>query len=778
MRLLRRIAMVVLSVIVVAALLLAAGAGALAWRHQGIASRTPSLQTPALPGNIGKWVDPFIGTGGWPWMSANSFPGVCAPFGMVRLSPDTVHWLTGEEALNKSGYWYGDDRLLGFSHTRLVGTGAVDGGHFLVTPAADPIEPAVPREARALYFSNENEKAFPGYYAVRLDEPGVLAELTATRRVGVHRYTFDPGVRPRLRIDVANALGDRPAEDGWVRVAEDGRVVQGHARTFGSFSGRYGGSKAWFHAELSEPVEEHGFWSEAQVIRGEAEASGNDLGVELTFAQRPAQRAIELRLAISFVSLANAQANAAAETGGKPFGTVLREAKDAWEEVLGRIDIEGGAETQRRIFYTALYRCFQMPTIYTDVNGEYRGFDQEVHQAQGFDYYTDMSLWDTFRTTHPLYTLIAPGGHVDMIRSLIAMSEQGGYLPRWPSGHGYTNSMLGTPADIVIADAYLKGLRGFDAGRAYQKMTLTATAPVPREHAFSGREGVDYYLDLGYCAADRMSEAVARTTEFAWADTAIANLAEALGHDGDAAMFRAQSKNYANTFNPATDFFQPRMASGTWQEPFDRKLLTYWDFEGELTNDYVEGSAWQWRFPAPYDADGLVSLFDSPEQFARELNTFFEEAPEGLGRWSPNAYYWHGNQPSIHTAYLFNAAGRPDLTQKWVRWVLDTKHGANPVGLDGNDDGGTLSAWYVWSALGLYPVAGTSRYEIGAPLFEKAVVDMGAHDLTIIAENYAPGRMYAAEVYVNGEKLDGWQLEHGAIAEGGEIRFVMADAWK
>lgn len=498
------------------------------------------------------------------------------------------------------------------------------------------------------------------------------------------------------------------------------------------------------------------------------------MGVELVFAAGPQPAAITLKVGISHVSLANARANLDAEAGDADFDRVRDQAARRWEERLGSIRIQGGTPAQRTTFYTALYRVFQMPTRFQDANGEYIGFDRQPHRAAGFEYYTDLSLWDTFRTVHPLYTLIAPREHRDMLVSLVTMLAQGGWLPRWPSGHGYSNSMLGTPADIVIAEAWLKGIRDFDVAAAYAGMTNTALAPTPPGAAFSGRRGVEHYRRYQYCPRDLVPESVARTFEYGWADSAIARLAAARGLTNDAAQFAAQSRAYRNLWNPATQYFQPRDSAGRLFEPFKPLLLTYLDRTGEFTRDYVEGSALQWRWGAPYDAEGMIALFRSPAYFVAELDSFFARARPTLGGWNPGPYYWHGNQPDIHAAYLFNEAGRPDLTQKWVRWILDHKYDDGYAGLDGNDDGGTLSAWYIFSALGLYPVAGSDRYQLGAPLFERAEIRLADSILTITTENHAPDHPYVASVRLNGVVLTRPWFSHDQIARGGELHFVMS----
>jgi predicted alpha-1,2-mannosidase len=749
--------------------------GTLVFKYKLVVGAKPGkLQTQVASKELGRWVNPFIGTGGIPWVCGNDFPGAMVPFGMVRLGPETTSWLGQKRALNTSGYYYGDEHVIGFSHTRLNGTGATDGGHFLVMPALGSIDPKAFLKGQSAKFTHSEELASPGYYAVRLPELGTLVELTATQRVGVHRYTFSKDRPAHLLLDVMNALGGRRSNEGKVRVLPEAREVEGTVRTFGTFASRYGGLKVHCVARFDLPFASFATWRDDSVYANQPMAEGGRVGVDLAFAGRKDSNVVTLKLAISHVSIENARANLDAEAGAKSFDAIVSEAQQAWEEKLSLIKIQGGTEKQRRVFYTALYRVFQMPTVFNDANGEYLGFDRQVHRTTDFRYFTDLSLWDTFRTTHPLYTLTAPKDQRDMVVSLIKMLEQGGWLPRWPSGHGYSNSMLGTPADIVIAESYLKGIRDFDVEKAYQAMQRTALAPTPPGAAFSGREGVEHYLQHGYCPSGLMEESVARTLEFAWADSAIANLAEALGHREDAELFRKHSQFYRNLWNPATQYFQPRDVEGKFFEPFKPLLLTYFDRKGEFTKDYVEGSALQWRWGAPYDTEGMIALFKSREYFVGELNGFFARSSPAMGRWNPGPYYWHGNQPDIHAAYLFNDAGRPDLTQKWVRWILDNKYGDGYDGLDGNDDGGTLSAWYVLSALGLYPVAGSDKYQLGAPLFEKAEVRLKGEPLVIAAENYSSANRYVQKVWLNHQPLDRPWIKHSEIQDGGVLRFEMS----
>ncbi len=770
----RRVLKIGLSLALVIVVSGVAFVGVLAFKYRRIVSARPGkLQTQVTPGAIGRWVNPFIGTGGIPWVCGDNFPGVMVPFGMVRLGPETTSILLHQRAVNTSGYYYGDEQILGFSHTRLNGTGATEGGHFLVTPALRAIGPQSRRRGQVTTFSHSEEAASPGYYAVRLPKLGVLVELTATPRVGIHRYTFSREQTPHLVLDVMNALGARRSSEGTLRVLPDASELEGAVRTFGTFSARYGGIKVYFAARVSPPWAGFRTWQDNAVSHNKTTAGNQPVGVDLSFSPSNQPQAITLKLAISYVSIENARTNLQREAGTKDFDEVLAEAQRAWEDKLSSIRIQGGTEEQKTIFYTALFRVFEMPTVFNDANGDYLGFDRQVHQALGLQYFTDLSLWDTFRTVHPLYTLIAAKEQQDMLVSLVRMLEQGGWLPRWPAGRGYSNSMLGTPADIVIADSYLKGIRNFDVEKAYQAMRGTALAPTPPGAPFSGREGVEAYLRYGYCPAGLVRGSVSRTLEYSWADHAIALLAEALGHDQDAALFRKNSHCYSNIWNPGTQYFQPRDAQGTFVEPFKPLLLTYLDRKGKFTRDYVEGSALQWRWGAPFDADGLIALFRDRQYFIEELDSFFAKSSPGRGTWNPGPYYWHGNEPDIHAAYLFNAAGRPDLTQKWVRWILDHKYGDGYDGLDGNDDAGTLSAWYVLSALGIYPEAGSDRYQLGAPVFEKADVKLKEGRLTILAEDYAPGHPYVRKVTLNNTPVNRTWLRHSEIERGGVLRFTM-----
>lgn len=744
--------------------------GGLWLKYHSVVNLTPKV----VPGKtvssfpLSTLVNPFIGTGGVPWTCAYNFPGVSLPFGVMRLSPETSSWFNNKTALNTSGYFYGDNKIIGFSHTRLVGTGATDGGHFLVLPVngSDTNKEKLPKY---YHFSHEDELAYPGYYAVDFPGKGIRSEFTATERVGVHRYTFREESTPGILMDITHAMGEERSEDGFIKIDQKKNEIEGHVRTFGSFASRYGGIKVYFAAIFSSEIKDFQIWENDVLQSDDTMVSGDKVKAHLSFDQPE----VVMKLSISHVSIENAWENMALEVSDKPFDDIRLSALKTWENRLESIVIKGGTTEQRINFYTALYRSFQMPTAFSDTNGEYLGFDKMVHQADGFRYFTDMSIWDTFRTLHPLFTLIAPKDQRDMIVSLIQMAKEGGWLPRWPSGNGYTNSMLGSASDIVISEAYQKGIRDYDVEFAYQSMKKTALASTPVEAEFSGRRGNDDCVKYGYCPTDKMDQAVSRTLEYAWSDYAIGLLAHRLGHQEDAEMFHKLSMNYKNVWNPESQYFHPRNADGTFVKEFKPLVLSYLDRHETYTKDYVEGSALQWRWAPFFDGPGLIELFKTKDYFTHELNNFFAKSNPKIGHWNPGSYYWHGNEPDIHSPYLFNYVNRPDLTQKWVRWILDHKYKNRYDGLDGNDDAGTLSAWYIFSSLGFYPVAGTDRYELGTPLFQEAEITLGHAQLRIIAENYAPENIYASRVWLNGSLLGRTWITHDEIKNGGILRFEM-----
>ncbi len=740
------------------------------YRH--IVNAKPALQVPFSPGELGANVNVFAATGGYFFLCGHDTPAATMPFGMVRLAPDTESIIVDQRGFNRAGYFYGDNKIIGFSHTRLVGGDTLEGNVFRMFPTVESRAAKMRGKDRFARFSHRDEAGFPGYYAVRLRKDDVLAELAATTRVGLHRYTFHKDDAPHLLMDITSAPGDKHCKDGVVMISPESHELEGTVKTFGSFSGRYGGLDVYFVARFNQPFASFATWNGTRVSPNEKSAAGDDIGVDLGFARGTGDQVIEARVAISYVSIANARANLEAEAANQSFEQVVEAAKAAWEKRLALVRVQGGSETQRRIFYTALYHAFQMPTVFTDVNGEYTGFDRKSHKAEGFQYYTDFSLWDTFRTVQPLYNLIARSDERDMMVSLVEMAKTGGCFPRWPSGCGYTGCMLGTPADAAVAEAYLKGIRDFDIEKAYACMRETGLTGKPEWSKFGGRNGLDAYLKYGYCPSDKMTDGVAATLEYSWEDYAISLLAKELGHVEDAATFAEHARSYRNVWNPSTLFFEGKDSLGNFRKERNPYILSYVDFDQNYTREYVEGSGEQWRWGVPFDPEGLISLFPDRETFVRELETYFAKSKPGVGQ-LPSAYYWQGNEPYFHACYLFNAAGRPDLTQKWARWIMDTKYVDDYVGLDGNDDGGTLSSWYVLSAMGFYPIAGTTKYELGSPLFDSAQMQIDGKTLTITAENNGPRNVYVQRVTLNGAPLEHPWFDHSQIAQGGTLKFEM-----
>ncbi len=710
-------------------------------------------------GELGQYVDPFIGTGGTFWTCGMLSPAATVPFGSVRLGPDTS-FIGGAYIFktNTSGYYYEQGHIKGFSHSRLSGTGAEDYCNFRVTPVSGNNKPAV------MPYSHSNETAAPGYYAVYLPTVGCLAEMTADAHTGVHRYSFFDSDDARLYIDVTSGAANSASRDGFVNYDEKSGVITGGCVLSGQFSGRFDGLPVYFAATTNKPIESF-----------EISSDPINCGIDLNFGSLR-NESVEMKIGISFVSAENALLNLKAEADGLDFDAVRANAAKDWEENLSLIKIGTDDKEIKTVFYTALYHSMIMPTDFTDVNGEYLGFDKEVHVAEGYTYRTDMSLWDTCRTTHPLYTLIAHEIQNDCLISLVEMAKAGiGVIPRWPMGAGYTGSMIGDAANIVIAESYIKGFTGFDAEAALEFMKYSSDNPVDKD----GRGFVNEYNKYGYIPQDTegVNKSVSRTLEYAWEDSAIATLATALGKTEDAAKYRKKSMFYKNIFNPETKYFQAKNADGAFVWNFSPYITTFYDavMIKKFADCYCEGSARQWRWSVLQDIDGMIELFGSKEYFVSELDRFMKDASLTRAAIDPGSGYWIGNQHDIHTPYLFANAGRADLTQKWVRWTLKNRFSSDINGLDGNDDGGTISAWYVFSALGFYPLAGTDKYWIGSPNIDIAEVNLSnGNTLKITAENQSDKNVYVSSVTLNGEMLDGCYVTHSQLMNGGELVFSMS----
>lgn len=731
---------------------------AFAGLFNGIAIQPVEMPEPVV-GEYTQYVDPFIGTGGTPWACGMLSPAACTPFGAVRLGPDTS-FIGGAYIFktNTSGYYYEHGHIKGFSHSRLSGTGAEDYQIFRVTPTVGNSNVDI------LPYSHKNEVAAPGYYAVHLKSVDCLAELTADDHTGVHRYTFGSSKDSRLYIDVTSTAGNYSAGSAFAEYDEETGLITGGSVIYAAFSSRYDGLPVYFAAKADKEIK-------SVEITGDSK----NLGVDINFGNIK-DDSVELKLAISFVSVENAKMNLEAETGDLDFDGVRNKAVQNWDENLSEIKVQSPDEDIMTVFYTALYHSMIMPTDFTDVNGEYLGFDKEIHVADGYTYRSDMSLWDTCRDTHSLYTLIEPEIQNDCLNSLVEMANAGGSLPRWPMGAGYTHSMLGDPANIVITESYLKGFTDFDVETAYEYMKLSSESKTSKD----GRDYIDAYNQYGYVPNDISNgdESVARTIEYSWEDAAIANLATALGYTEDAEIYSAKSMYYKNTFNPETKYFQARNMDGSFVWNFSPYITSFYDavMIKKFADCYCEGSARQWRWNAIHDIDGMIELFGSKEYFVSELDDFMKDASLNRAAVDPGHGFWIGNQHDIHTPYLFSNAGRPDLTQKWVRWTLENRFSTDINGLDGNDDGGTLSSWYVFSAMGFYPLAGTDQYWLGSPNLDSAEITLGnGNTLKVTAINQSKKNVYVESIRLNGVELEGCYITHDQLMGGGELEFTMTD---
>lgn len=728
-------------------------------------------------------VDPFIGT----QEMGHTFPGASAPFGLVQLSPQTdlVPYSDGE-GYNRdayrycAGYQYGDSTIVGFAHTHFSGTGHSDLGDLLLMPLVGPLrlEPGpadAPDRGYRSRFDHAREHAEPGYYRVRLDDPGVTAELTATARVGVHRYTFPATDQAHLILDLTANIYDFPGKTVWSSVRmESDTLLTGWRQTTGWARTR----TVYFALALSKPVQSYGlrnedatpyrgFWRKFDEDFNFPERAGRRLKCHFDFAIGEGEQLV-VKVALSGVSVAGALRNLAAEAAGWDFDAIRRRTSQRWREELDLVRIDAAPDVLVN-FYTALYHCWLAPVEYSDVDGRYRGLDQAIHQADGWTNYTIFSLWDTYRAQHPLLLILQPARARDMVRSLLAHRQQSvhGVLPVW-SHHANENwCMIGYHAVSVIADAYLKGLGGFAADEALDAMIASAT--------YRPYDGLGDYLDLGWVPADRQSAAASKTLEYAYDDWAIARMAAPMGRQDVAAEFTRRAASWRRLYDPETGFLRARNADGTFPAAFD-PMATH----GQGT---IEGNAWNYSLYVPHDVQGLMDLLGGAERLTQWVDGLFampvDDAAfahdEDITRAGMIGNYVHGNEPSHHVPYLPCYTGTPWQAQARVRQILATMYRPRPDGLCGNDDCGQMSAWYVLSALGFYPVApGSNQYVLGSPCVERAEVALGTgRTLTVVAENQAPPNVFVQAVSLNGEALDRNYLTHDELMGGGELRFVL-----
>jgi predicted alpha-1,2-mannosidase len=725
------------------------------------------------------YASPLMGSGGYSFAAGSAWPGACSPNGMMKVGPDTSGPYGVFLPLHYSGYWPGDDRVLAFSHMHLHGTGARDFGFLglLPIPAFDPSKLRVENYETA--FDKLSEVATPGYYASTLENGGIRAEFTADTHTAHERFTFSPdSATGTILIDTKKSLAtDVPEAE--ITLDAGAMVIRGRLKSSGGMSG---GTEVFFVARFNKAWTSHHVWANGSAPASGSSIQGTGSAVELTFDVSDRQP-VELQLALSLVSAEGAQANLAAEMASWDFGANRAKAEEAWRGRLRAFRVFGGTEEERKLFYSAFHHAFVMPSIYSDVDGQYR-FDSTVAKAEGFHFVNDLSLWDSYRTLHPLYSLVARDRALDSVQSLYAMAKVRGAYPKWPLAATESGTMVGASADVVLADAYLKGIRDFDAKAAYalaRRSALDPSSDVPR----GGRDSWQTYITKGYVAKEDNGRSVSVTTEYATNDFALANLAEALGESADAQALHERSLGYRKLWDPATKLLRPHTAAGQlWENPSKPFDPASWD-------DFVEANAYQSVWAAPHDVDGLASLFGGREAFVEALSDFFAKSkvereehereakaqsggdPTTFLKNMPPTYYWAGNEPDIQLVYMFAQAGRPDLTQQWLPWVLNTYFNSTPEGLPGNDDGGTMSAWIVFSYLGIYPLPGSDRYIVGTPRFPKVQIEVSGGLFTVEAKGVSEKNIYVQSATLNGAPLAVAELKHADLKAGGSLTFEM-----
>ena len=721
-------------------------------------------------------VDPLIGTGGEGYSYAALTPAAQVPLGMVRVGPDSTdegfHW---ERLYHHSGYWYNDPDVRGFSHTHFVGTGVADFGHHRVMALREgDLERFEPGTAWASK-DPERERGEPGYYETVLVEPEVEVELTATLHTGVHRYTPVGDERPMfLLFDAGSSVRDSGVSEA--AIAIDGGRIEGEVYYTGGYSTRSRPYRIYVAATVDPPPEASWVWDDAGYQPDASEAGGGvKAGAVMRFA---GDGPVVVKVGISYIDQEQAWANLDAEATPYTFDEVRAQAAAVWTEQLSQVQVAGGTARDRRVFFTALYNAYRMPTRFDEVGGRYRGFDGEVHELDGGAHYTDLSLWDTFRTLHPWYTLASPEIQRDCLRSLLRMAQQGDRgMPRWPAALSYTGGMIGRSADVLFGESALKGIDGVDYEAAADIM-LAEAQPDPGDDP-AQMDLLQAYARFGYVPQDLHDQSVSETLEHGYHDHALANLAAHLGRDAEAEALRARSRAYAMLFDADVGFFRPRLADGEFEADDDFDPTLHFERDGPFT----EGSAWQWLFYVPHDPAGLAELVGGREALLERLETFFEESrfrsDESLDRILPDSYYWHGNQPSLHVVYLLGRLGDVARMSHWAREIQLESYGDGPDGLAGNDDGGTLSSWFLFSALGLFPVPGDAAYTISPPLFPRARLHLGDdRALTIEAPGASHARRIVTGVEVNGAPLDlgAPLIDHATLTEGDTtLQFTMEE---
>ncbi|WP_295767155.1 GH92 family glycosyl hydrolase [uncultured Mucilaginibacter sp.] len=700
------------------------------------------------------YVDPFIGTGG----TGHTYPGATVPNGMVQLSPET-----GYAGWNYcAGYRHEDSTILGFSHTHLSGTGALDLGDILLMPFTGKV---TPQEYYKSSFSHQDEKASAGYYSVKLKTFDVKAELTASAHVGMHRYSYPAKQVANLLLDLRHGLvGESPGNlDRHVMESnfkmENRTTLSGYTITNG-WAGR---KHVYFVMQLNQPFSSYTWVSDSTAKRNQR--------VVFQF-NKPDRSQVVVKVGISSVSIENARQNLKEEAGNFDFDQLQQRARQQWERELACVDIDA-SKPQKQIFYTALYHALVAPNNIADVNGQYRGADNKVYTSPGKAYYSTLSLWDTFRALNPLYTILYPQKTNGIVASMIDHYKVVGYLPIWTLWGHENFCMIGNHAVPVIADAYLKGIRNYDTAKAYEAIRTSLTA----NHRNSQW---DLYNKYGYLPSNLYKvESVSTTLENGVDDWSAAQVAKAMGKTADYQMFTKRAGFYKNLFDRSTNLMRGKNSDGTWVKPFDAFKISHASTSG---GDYTEGNAWHYSWHVMQDVDGLMNLYGGKKRFVSKLDSLFALDSKVYGDGATVdvsgliGQYVQGNEPSHHVAYLYTLAGAPHKTQEKINTIVNTLYSNQPDGLSGNDDCGQMSAWYIFSTLGFYPVNPASgKYVFGVPAFKKATLKLGGKSFIVEARNLSDRNRYIGRIQLNGKPYTLPYITHAAIMKGGQLTFEMTD---
>lgn len=730
------------------------------------------------------YVNPFIGTKNM----GHTFPGAAVPFGMVQLSPetDTVMYSYGQGYNPEvyrycSGYQYDDNTIVGFSHTHFNGTGHSDLGDFLIMPTIGKLQlnPGTKENPDLGYrsrFSHINEEAHPGYYKVKLDDYNIISELTTTERVGFHKYTFPKTDSAHIILDLISGIYNYDGKVVWssVRVEND-TLVTGYRQTNGWARTRL----LYFAMTFSKPFNSYGlknkenliykgFWRKFNEDNDFPERAGHKIVCNFDFRTEKGE-SILIKFALSAVSINNAIENLKTEIPTWNFEKVKDEAKQKWNNELSKIEIN--ADEDRKInFYTSLYHCFLSPVIYNDVNGEYRGLDQNIYKAEGFTNYTIFSLWDSYRALHPLFTIIQQQRTNDIINSMLAHYDQSVHkiLPIWSHYSNENWCMIGYHAVPVIVDAYLKGIRKYNVLKAFDAVLSSSN--------YDQYDGIGYYKSFGYVPEDLNSNSVSKTLEYAYDDWTIYKFAESLGKSLISAVYLKRSQSYKNLYDSETGFLRAKNS--------DRRFVESFDPLSTVNQGYIEGNAWNYSLYVPHDIKGFINLLGNKQKLINWLDSLFTmEIPEESYAHSEDidksgmiGNYVHGNEPSHQVPYMYCYLGEPWKTQEKIHQIVETMYKNKPDGLSGNDDCGQMSAWYIFSVIGFYPVApGSNQYVFGSPSIKSASINLeNGKTFFIEVENYSTKNIYIKDIILNGKRINKTYLEHDQIMAGGKLKFVMS----